>query len=189
MLASTELRAGMTIRYQGELHRVITAVYHSGGGKMGGVTHARLKNLRTGTQHECRFRPDEMLEPVATERQTMQFLYNDAEACHFMNPETYEQVDIENKALGKAVAYLSEGMLLPVELLEGVPLGVMFPELVEARISETAPPTRSQGTDNVWKEARLENGARIMVPPFIAQGEVVKVDVEAARYVERVHHK
>ena len=86
-------------------------------------------------------------------------------------------------------AYLSEGMLLPVELLEGVPLGVMFPEFVEARISETAPPTRSQGTDNVWKEARLENGARIMVPPFIAQGEVVKVDVEAARYVERVHHK
>jgi elongation factor P len=185
MLSSTELRAGMTIRIEGALYRVISANYHAGGGKMGGVTHAKLRNLITGTFRESRFRPDETIDQIELDKQTMQFLYSDGDLVHFMNPESYEQVTIPVELLGHAASYLGENMLLTVEFFEGAPIGVRFPDSVEARVTDTAPPVHSQGTDNVWKEARLENGVQIMVPPFIAVGELIRVDVERGRYIER----
>jgi elongation factor P len=185
MLSSTELRAGMAVRLEGDIHKVIEASYHAGGGKMGGVMHAKLRSLKTGTVRERRFRPDEAVETVEIERQAMQFLYSDAEGYHFMTPDTYEQIELPASLIGRAAAYLSEGMPLSVEFFEETPIGILFPAVVEARVAETAPPFHAQGTDNVWKEARLENGARVMVPPFIGVGEAIRVDVESARYVER----
>lgn len=189
MLSASALRPGMVIRLEGTPYKVVAADYHAGGGKMGGVTHAKLRNLRTGTLREWRFRADEVLEPVELERRPMQFLYRDGNMAHFMNPETYEQVAVDDDALGRAADYLAEGMTLPVELLDGEPAGVVFPDVVEARVEETAPPVHSQGTDNVWKEAKLENGATIRVPPFIAPGEWIRVDVQAGAYVERAKGK
>jgi elongation factor P len=185
MLSSTELRPGMTIRLEGDVHKVVEASYHAGGGKMGGVTHAKLRSLKTGTVRERRFRPDEAVETVEIEHQAMQFLYSDGDGCHFMSPESYEQIELPSVLLGRAAAFLSEGMQISVELFEGRPIGVHFPDVIEARVAETAPAFHAQGTDNVWKEARLENGARVMVPPFIGVGETIRVDVESARYVER----
>ena len=190
MIPASELRPGMAVRLEGDLYKVIAASYHMGGGQLSGVTHAKLRNMRTGAIREWRFKPDERLEDVALARRTMQFLYRDADLCHFMDVETYEQVSIESARLGKAAAFLVEGMTLPVEFSDGQPVGVVLPDVVEVRVADTAPPTRGVGVEgSVWKEARLDNGLTIMVPPFIAPGEVIRVEVETATYLERARKK
>ena len=185
MLAASEIRSGMAIRVEGELYKVIAADYHAGGGKLGGVTHAKLRNVVTGAIWERRFRAEESVEEVEPERQTMQYLYSDERLSYFMHPETFEQVALENERLGPTVRYLQPEMTLPVAFFEGKPMGVVFPDIVEIEVAETAEPIHSQGSDNVWKEARLENGVEILVPPFIAPGEVIRVQVETGTYIER----
>jgi len=185
MLAASELRSGMAIRVEGELYKVIAADYHAGGGKLGGVTHAKLRNVTTGAMWEQRFRADESMEEVEPERQTMQFLYSDDTLSYFMHPETFEQVAIDIERLGPVVRYLKPEMMLSVEFFDAQPLGVVFPGSVEIRVEETADPIRSQGSDSVWKEARLENGVEILVPPFIARGELIRVEIESGTYLER----
>jgi elongation factor P len=187
MLSANDLRPGMAIRLEGTPFRVVHAEYHHGGAKMGGVTHARLRNLDTGTQREWRFRAGESVVELALDREPMQFLYRDDVAAYFMNPRTFDQVPVEIGMLGKGADFLTEGTVLSVEFLDGRPVGVVFPDHIEATVMETAPPSHTQGGDNVWKPAVLENGARIQVPPFIAPGERIRVDVEAGRYVERAH--
>ena len=86
---------------------------------------------------------------------------------------------------GELYRVLSSSYQLPVEFFEGQPIGVVLPDILDAAVAETAPPSHSQGTDNVWKGAKLDNGVSIMVPPFIAPGERIRVDVQAGRYVER----
>jgi elongation factor P len=185
MLPGSELRSGMAVRVEGALHRIIGAEYHGGQGKMGGVMHAKLLNLKTGTMRERRFRADELVETVDPERQNMQFLYSDDDSSYFMHAETYEQLAIGKERLGRAASYLKEGMVLPVEFFEGQPTSVVFPDIVEIKVADTTPPVHTQGNDNVWKEARLENSVRIMVPPFIAPGESIRVEVATGKYVER----
>jgi elongation factor P len=185
MVTASQLRAGVAVRVEGVLYKVIGAEYHSGQGKMGGVTHAKVRNLGTGTVRELRFRGDEMLEDVVPERQNLQFLYRDGEIGYFMHPGTFEQFPVESSVLGRAAVFLSEEMIVPVEFVDGQPVGIVFPEIVEAKVAETAPAAHTQGGSNVWKEARLENGLLLQVPPFIAPGEVIRVDVERGAYVER----
>lgn len=185
MLTASELRGGMAVRVEGTLYKVIDASYHGGQGKMGGVTHAKLRNVATGTVREWRFRADELVEELAPERQNLQFLYRDERLSYFMHPETFEQVEVENVRLGRAAEFLQEQMVVPVEFLDGRPIGIVFPDIVEVKVIETAPAAHAQGATNVWKEARLENGLTLMVPPFIAPGETIRVDVERLAYVER----
>lgn len=185
MLIGSELRAGMALRIQGAVYQVVGADYHGGQGKMGGVMHAKLRNVDTGTLRERSFRSDEVLEDVRPERQNLQFLYRDGDLVYFMNPETYDQVPIESRVLGRAASFLVEEMVVPVEFIDGRPIGIVFPDIVEVKVAETAPATHTQGGSNVWKEARLENGLVLQVPPFIATGDVIRVEVERGAYVER----
>lgn len=185
MSVASQLRAGTALRLAGEVWKVLAADYHGGGGKMGGVTHARLRNVRTGTQREWRFRADEPIEAVELEKQALQFLFGDADTSTFMNPVTFEQTEVENSLLGKSAAFLTPEMTVPVEFCDGRPIGVNLPEIVEVRVASTAAPVHTQGQDSVWKAARLENGLTILVPPFIAEGELIRVKVEEATYVER----
>jgi elongation factor P len=179
----------MAIRVEDRLYRVIAADYHGGQGKMGGVMHARLRDLRTGVTRERSFRSDQLVEDLVTDRQNAQFLYADGEASHFMSPETFEQMAIANERLGKVAAWLKEEMIVPLELFEGEPLDIVFPEIAEAQVEQTPPPFHQPGTDNVWKEATLDNGVTVMVPPFIDVGEQIRVEVETGRYVERAKAK
>jgi len=189
MRTGSELRPRMTLRVDGALCRVLSADYHGGQGKMGGVMHAKLRDLQTGKERERRFRAEEAVEEVQPDKQSLQFLYSDGAVSTFMNPQTYEQVAIDSARLGKAAAWLTEETVVPVEFVDGEPLGIVFPEIAEGRVVETAAPYHSPGTDNVWKEARLENGVAVMVPPFIDVGEWIRVDVESSRYVERAKAK
>ncbi len=184
MVPASQLRAGMAVRYEGQIYKVLVADYHPGQGKMGGTTHARLKNLATGTLWEHSFRSDLKLEDLPVEKQEMEFLYTDADACYFMNPETFEQVAVPRKVIGSQARFLRPEMRLQVEFVEGQPVSVLFPEIIEVRIADTAPPTHAQ-QDSTWKEAVLDNGVQIMVPQFIKTGDVIRLDVENLKYVDR----
>ncbi len=184
MVLASQLRAGMAVRYEGQLYKVLIADYHPGQGKMGGTTHARLRNLATGTLWEHSFRSDLKLEDVAAEKQSMDFLYTDGGDCVFMNPETFEQVSVPASVIGPGSRFLQPEMRLPVEFIEGQPVSVVFPDIIEARVAETAPPVHQQ-QDSTWKSARLENGVDILVPQFIKTGDVLRIDVQNLKYVDR----
>lgn len=184
MVAASQLRLGMAIRYEGQSYKVVACEYHPGQGKMGGAAHARLQNLATGTFWEHSFRAELKIETLAVEKQSLEFLYSDADACYFMNPESYEQVAVPLAVAGAPAKFLEPQMKVPVEFVEGQPVSVLFPGIIEVRIAATTPPVHAQ-QDSTWKTARLENGAEIMVPQFIKEGELVRLDVEHLKYVDR----
>lgn len=185
MIPAAELKAGMAIRVEGQIYKTLESEFKAGAGQAGGVVKTKLRNALTGRFWEPHFRPEERLEELDVTRQTLEFLFSDADNCTFMHPETFEQFEIPRAILGSAARFLKEGMQLPVEFFEERPISVVFPSTVEVRIADTAPPVHSQ-QDNTWKEATLENGVLIHVPLFIAKDEMVRVEVETGRYVERV---
>ena len=186
MVLASDLAKGMVVRVQGEVYRVLEVESKAAIAKLGGVVKAELSNLRTGNLWEARFRPQERLEDLAVERYLMEFLFRDGDTCTFMNPNSYEQVEVPSQMLGPAVNFLQSGDTVPVEFFGGQPISALVPDILEARVADTTPPTHSQ-QDSAWKEATLENGVVIRVPLFIAPGENVRVEVRTGRYVERGH--
>jgi elongation factor P len=132
-----------------------------------------------------KLRPQERLEDLQLERRMMEFLFADADLYIFMNPETFEQVEISRAILGRGAQLLKSGMQLPVEFFAGQPISAVFPDIVESRVVNTSPPVHAQH-DSAWKEAGLENGMHIRVALFIGLGELVRVDLRSGRYMERV---
>ena len=184
MLIASQLRPGMAIRFEGAQYKVISCENHPGQGKMGGVVHTRLKNLSTGSFREHSFRSELKLDLVPVEKQSMEFLYSDADRSYFMNPTSFDQLGIENSVIGTGTRFLQAGMQLPVEFVEGRPISVVFPDIMEMRVEGTAPPAHQQ-QDNTWKKARLENGLELLVPQFIKSGDMIRIEIESLRYVDR----
>jgi elongation factor P len=174
----------MVIRIEGQIYEVLEAESKAGAAKLSGVVKTKLRNVTSERMWEPHFRPDERLEDLELEQQTMEFLFADADSCTFMNPESFEQIEVPRAILGAAERFLQPGMQLPLRFFEGRPISAIFPDVVEARVASTAPPAHSQ-QDSTWKEASLDNGLRIRVPLFIAPGETVRVEVKTGRYLER----
>lgn len=186
MILASELTKGMVVRVEGEVYRVMEVESKAAVAKLGGVVKAELSNLKTRNLREARFRPQERLEDLPVERTNMEFLFRNGSTCTFMNPNTYEQIEVPGEIIGRAAAFLESGASLPLEFFDGKPISAVVPDILEARVADTAPPAHSQ-QDSAWKEARLENGIVIHVPLFIAPGEHVRVDMRTGRYVERGH--
>ena len=184
MITASQLRSGTAIRFEGQPYKVISADYHPGQGKMGGVAHARLQNLNTGTFWEHSFRSELKLEELSVERRPLEFLYADANQCCFMDPQTYEQTEIENEIVGDRASFLDPGMKLSVEFVEGRPIGVLFPDVLEVKIADTAPPMHQQA-DSAFKPARLPNGVEVMVPQFVKTGDMIRLDLQSRKYMDR----
>ena len=185
MVLASQLRAGMAIRYEGQLYRVLAAEYHPGQGRMSGQSHTRLRNLSTGTLWEHSFRSELKLDDIPIEKRGLEFLYADADQYCFMNPETYEQVEIPRTLLGSQAAFLESAMKLAVEFVEGRPINVVMPDILEARVADTAPASHQQQDSN-FKPAKLDNGVEVMVPQFVKSGDVIRLDAQALKYVDRV---
>lgn len=185
MLTAAELKEGLVVRIEGQIYRVLEAESKAGAAKLGGVVKTKLSNVRSGHVWEPHFRPQERLEEVQLERRMLEYVFSAGDTCTFMSPETFEQVEVPKGVLGAAEKFLQPGMQLPIEFFEGEPLKVAFPEVVEVRVAETAPPAHAQ-QETAWKEARLENGLHVQVPMFVASGEVVRVEVRTGHYIERV---
>ncbi|HZU27441.1 MAG TPA: hypothetical protein VFA04_18075 [Bryobacteraceae bacterium] len=188
MISASQLRAGMAVRYQGQTYRVLAADYHPGQGKMPGSTHTRLQNVATGTFWEHSLRPELKLEDLPVEKHPLEYLYADGDQHWFMNPETYEQVEIPNAAIGQHAAFLAPGMRFAVEFVEDQPVNVQFPDMLEVRIADTAPAAHQQ-QDSTLKPARLENGVEIMVPQFVRTDDLIRLDLQTLKYVDLVREK
>jgi elongation factor P len=185
MVISSQLRPGMAIRHQGQNYKILAAEYHPGQGQMGGVAHVRLQNLDTRTLWEHSFRADLKFDEIALEKHTLEFLYTDRGYCCFMNPETFEQTEVPQALGGPQLNFLEPGMRVAVEFVDGRPVGILFPGVLEVRIAETAPATHQQQETN-FKPASLANGVEVMVPQFIKAGDVIRLDLENLKYMDRV---
>lgn len=171
------------MRWEGELYKVVEAVTHQGGGKAGGMVHAKLRNLSTGHITEKRLATDEKVSDVSVTRVKMQFLFREGEMFTFMNPETFDQTPISRAAVGPFAAYLKENDEITVEFTDEKPIAILHPDSVELAVSST--PEGLHG-DSTPKEAVLENGLAVLVPQFIKEGDRVHVDVETGKYMDRV---
>ena len=166
MKPAAEMRNGMVIRLDGDLYRVIHADYQAGGGKMHGVTHAKLRNIRTAGMTERRFRQDERFEEIELERQIMEFLYLEGDLCVFMHPETYEQMNLPKESLGIFLPFLQPNQSLQVDFFEGEAVDIIYPPSVELHVETTPEPLHIQNS-SILKEATLENHMKVQVPQFI----------------------
>ena len=184
MMKATQLRPGMIIRHDGGLFTVFSVEHRTPGNKRGSM-QTKMRNLRTGSIIDYRFRAEDFVERAILDEIEFQYLYSDSEGYHFMNTETFEQIVLSQEILGEAVYYLIGDMVLKVEFYEGKARGVVLPDTVDLKVVETEPTMQKATASAVMKPAKLETGLTIQVPPFINAGDKVKVDTSEARYVQR----
>ena len=154
-------------------------------GKGGAFNQVELKNLIDGTKLNERFRADETVERVRLDQKDFQFLYAQGEQLVFMDTESYEQLELAQDFVGERAAFLQDGMTVTVELYDGKPIGITLPQHVTLEVTEADPVVKGQTAASSYKPAILENGMRVMVPPFVTTGEKIVVDTNEITYVRR----
>lgn len=174
----------MVIQMDNRYFRVLN-VHHHTPGNLRGQVQTKLRDLNAGTQLEHRFRSDDEVDRPHLEQTEMEFLYRDGEDFHFMNTQTYEQIHITAETLGDAVYYLVPNVKLPIEFIEGSPVGINLPVTVDLKVVETEPELKGATASSQRKPATTETGLVVQVPPFVKQGEVVRVSTDDGSYLER----
>jgi len=184
MIQATQMRRGNIIRMGDELFRVVD-FHHLTPGNWRAMVQSKLKNLRTGSIIEHRFRSDDLVEKVALDKREMEYLYSDGDAHHFMDTETYDQIHFSSEVLGDSMQYLVPNSRISVEFYEERPVGIELPATVDLTVVETGPGMPSATATNVLKPAKTETGLVVGVPHFIAEGEKIRVDTSEGKYVAR----
>jgi elongation factor P len=184
MIAATQLRPGMVVKFNKELHTVFSMV-HRTPGNLRGFVQAKMRNIRSGSMIEHRFSSEDKVERIALEEHEMEFLYDDGEFYHFMNTETYEQIQLTTANLGDNTQYLIPQLKVNVEFYEGSPISVELPPSVEMVVKETEPGLKGATVSNVTKPAKMDTGLVVQVPPFINEGEKIRVSTTDGSYLER----
>ena len=184
-LSANDIRKGMVILFEGTPCKVMEFRHHTPG-NLRAMVQSRLRNLITGSSFEHRFRANDTIERAMLEQHEMEYLYSDGSHHHFMNSENYEQVSLTEDELGDAAQWLMAGLKLQVEFYEGTPIGIELPSSLELTVTETDPILKSATVSNSNKPATLENGVTITVPPFITEGEKIRVNPTESKYIERV---
>lgn len=179
-----EIRPGNVLEHNGKLW-VVIKTQHVKPGKGGAFAQVEMKSILEGTKLNERFRASESVEKIRLEQKDCQFLFADGDVYTFMDNETYEQFNVEKDFIGEAVVFLQDGMQVTMEFHEDTPLGVTLPEHIVATISETEAVVKGQTAASSYKPAILDNGVRVMVPPFIETGERIVVNTTDYIYVER----
>ena len=183
-ISATQIRKGMVIVFEGAPCKVLEARHHTPG-NLRAMMQTKLRNLRTGSSFEHRFRSADTVERAVLEQHEMEFMYSDGSHYHFMNTENYEQTALSDDDLGDMGQWLTAGMKIQAEFYEGSPIGVDFPPSIELTVTSTEPTLKGATVSNVNKPAVLENGVTISVPPFINEGDRIRVDPAEGRYIER----
>lgn len=179
-----EIRPGNVIQHNGKLW-VAVKTQHVKPGKGPAYAQVELKNAIDGTKLNERFRSSETVERVRLEQNDYQFLYEQGDMLVFMDVDSYDQIELPKELLEERVAFLQEGMKVTVESHEGKAIGVAIPEQVTLEVVEADPVVKGQTAASSYKPAKLENGVRILVPPFVVAGERVVVDTNELTYVRR----
>ena len=181
---ATQLRPGMVIRHNGDICTVHKTEHRTPGNKRGFV-QAKMRNHRSGAMVEERLASEDLVTKVMLESQEMQYLYQDGETYHLMNIETYEQIELTSDQLGDQVNYMIIDTVVRVQFLDGVPFNLDLPSSVDLRILETEPAIKGATVTNVNKPARTETGLVVQVPPFIKEGETIRVNTADGSYLGR----
>jgi elongation factor P len=185
MYESGDLRKGLKIELDGDPH-VIVQFEFSKPGKGQALYKCRLKNMITGSQFDRTYRSDEKFKEANLEEHDMEYLYYDGENYCFMNNSNYEQEFLTKDQVGDAVNLLKENTVCKVLLFEGRPIGLTMPNFVELRIDQAEPWAKGDTASGSTKPVTLETGFILQVPPFINEGEMIKIDTRTGEYVERV---
>ncbi|KQT52146.1 MULTISPECIES: elongation factor P [unclassified Aureimonas] len=179
-----EIRPGDVIEHAGGLWAAVKTS-HVKPGKGGAFAQVELKNLIEGTKLNERFRAAETVERIKLDLKDFTFLYAEGENLVFMDTETYEQLELQTDFVGDRAAFLQDGMKVTVQLYEERPIGIKLPDQVTLAIVEADPVVKGQTAASSYKPAKMENGVRVMVPPFIDTGERIVVDTNEITYVRR----
>jgi elongation factor P len=178
------VRMGMVVEYQNKLWLVVKHEIRTPG-NLRSFNQVELKDVKTGTKNNVRLASDEKVERVTLDSKACNFLYAEGDMLTFMDNENYEQFVMHKDMVGTALPFLQDGMTVTVESYEGKPISVALPSKVTLTIVEADPVVKGQTAASSYKPAILENGVRVMVPPFLSTGERIVVDTANLTYVER----
>lgn len=179
-----EIRPGNILEHDGGLWGAVK-VNHVKPGKGGAFAQVELKNLRDGRKLNDRFRSEDKVERVRLDQKDQQFLYESDGKLVFMDSETFEQTELDADLLGDRRPFLQDGMTATIEYYGEEALSVSIPQKVTCTVAETEPVVKGQTAANSYKPAILDNGVRIMIPPFVGEGEAIVVNTEMFEYSER----
>lgn len=182
---TNEFKGGLKILLDGDPYTIVENEFVKPG-KGQAFNRVRVRNLKTGRVIEKTFKSGETVEAADVFEKEVQFLYSDGEFWHFMDPETFDQLAADERAMGDAAKWLTEEDLCQITLWNGEPLSVQAPNFVELKITQTDPGVRGDTSSGGGKPARLETGATVRVPLFVDEGEVIRVDTRTGEYVSRV---
>lgn len=183
--STNEFRAGLKVMLDGEPYAIVENEFVKPG-KGQAFNRVKLKNLKTGRVIDRTFKSGESIEAADVVEVELQYLYNDGDFWHFMDPESFEQYAASRTAMGDAAQWLKGEEMCQVTLYNGEPLTVSAPNFVELEIVETDPGVRGDTASGGTKPAKLETGAVVKVPLFVEEGEVIRVDTRTGAYVSRV---
>ena len=185
LVVATDLRPGNIVVHNGQLHRILT-VTHITPGNWRGMVHTKMRNLKTGSQLEHRFRSEDRVDKASFDTHEMQYRYSDPSGHHFMNMETYEQIALSDEVLGDSRGYLLPETVITVDFYEERPVAIELPNTVVLQIVDTEPVMKNANATGSYKPAKLENGITVNVPPYIEAGEKIRVNTTDRTYMERV---
>lgn len=183
-IGGTQVRMGMVVEYEGKLWVVIRHEIRTPG-NLSSFNQVEMKDIITGTKTNTRLGQSDMIERVQLEQKKYQYLYAEGDDLVLMDNESYEQMHIKKDMLGDRLAYLQDNMEVSVESHEGRALNIALPEKVTLQIRETEPVVKGQTASSSYKPAIMENGVRVMVPPFISSGDRIVVNTTDDSYIER----
>src|SRR6266536_6634372 len=183
-IQATRLRKGMLIKVGNDLFRILE-LHHLTPGNKRALVQGRMRIIRTSTLADYKFRAEEDVERAVLDEREMQYLYNDGDAFYFMDTSSYDQIHISSEALGDSKDYLIAEMLIRVEFYDVEPVGIELPPTVDLVVKETVPGIKGATASNQIKPATLETGLVIQVPPFVNEGDKVRVNTETGEYQSR----
>jgi elongation factor P len=184
MISSTQLRPGMVIKFNNELYTIFK-MEHRTPGNLRGFVQVKMRSIRSGSMTEHRFSSEDRVERAALEEHEMEYLYDDGEYYYFMNTENFEQMHLTKELLGDSVEFLVSQLKVNIEFYEGKPISVELPPTVDLKVVQTEPGMKGASVSNVTKAAKLETGLVVQVPPFINEGEKIRVSTSEGTYQER----
>mgnify|MGYP006135860549 CR=1 FL=1 len=182
---ASEIRVGMLIEYKDDLWQVLKT-QHVKPGKGGAFAQVEMKSLNKNTKLNERFRSSESVEKASLEENKFNYLYDDETNYYFMDPKSFEQIDIKKEIVGEKGKMLTENLELTISFYNDKPLTIELPNQITCQISETDVALKRQTVSSSYKPATLSNGINIQVPPFIESGDEIIVDTRTMEYVKKI---
>jgi len=183
-IQATRLKKGMLVKIENDLFRVLE-LQHVTPGNLRGFVRVKFRNIRSGSLSDQKLRSEDSVERATLDEREMQYLYQDGDSYYFMDTGSYEQIHISSEALGESVNYLKPEMTIQVEFYGSEPVGIELPQTVDLKVLDTVPGIKGATASNQIKPAKLETGLVVSVPPFINNGDVVRVSTDTGEYLSR----